>query len=139
MKASQVNECLDRTYSASGFSISRFLFFLFSFCTRLGDNFYCYGYCLCTVYEQQPHNLTFQPFFSISVGPVHCSRDSQTSFFSNFFIKNESHDTIYTFKIILLQCFQFSILSFSKINHIQTDLKCHKTSKVINILFENAN
>ena len=137
MKVSQVNECLDRTYCASGFSISRFPFFLFSFCTRLGDNFHCYGYCLCTVHEQQPHNLTFQPFFSISVGPVHCSRDSQTLLFSNFFIKNGSYGIIHTFKIYFIII--FSILSFNKISYIQTDLKCHKTSKVINILFENAN
>ena len=29
---------------------------------------------------------------------VHCLRNSQTFFFSKTFIKNESHDTIYTFK-----------------------------------------
>ena len=29
---------------------------------------------------------------------MHCSRDSQTSLFSNFFIKNGSHGTIHTFK-----------------------------------------
>ena len=32
------------------------------------------------------------------VGPVHYSRDPQTSLLSNFFIKNGSHGTIYTFK-----------------------------------------
>ena len=36
--------------------------------------------------------------------------DPQISLFSNFFIKNGSHGTIYTFKIILLQ--YFSVFSF---------------------------
>ena len=35
--------------------------------------------------------------------------DPQIPLFSHFFIKNGSHNTIYTFKIILLQCFQFSV------------------------------
>ena len=29
---------------------------------------------------------------------VHCLQNTQTFFFSKTFIKNESHDTIYTFK-----------------------------------------
>ena len=41
------------------------------------------------------------------VGPMHCSRNPQTSLFSNFFIKNGSHGTIHNLKIILLQRFQF--------------------------------
>ena len=40
----------------------------------------------------------FKHVFDCSVGPVHCSRDPQTSFFNNFLIKNGSHDTIHTFK-----------------------------------------
>ena len=40
----------------------------------------------------------FSTFFSTLMGPVHCSRDPQTSLFSNFFIKNGSHNTIHTFK-----------------------------------------
>ena len=52
---------------------------------------------------------SFQQESGLLVGPVHYSQDPQTSLFSNFFIKNRSHGTIYTFKkIILLQCFQFS-------------------------------
>ena len=35
----------------------------------------------------------------LSVGPVYYSRTPQTSFFSQTFIKNESHGTIHTFKI----------------------------------------
>ena len=54
--------------------------------------------------------LTFQPVtvhskISTPMGPVHYSQDPQISLFNNFFIKNGSHDTIHTFKTILLQCF----------------------------------
>ena len=34
----------------------------------------------------------------LSVGPIHYAQDPQTSFFTQTFIKNGSHDTIYTFK-----------------------------------------
>ena len=48
------------------------------------------------------------------VGLLHCSWDSQTSFFSNFFfiIKNGSHDTIHTFKNYF--AIVFSIFSFQQ-------------------------
>ena len=52
------------------------------------------------------------------MGPVHCSQDPQISFFNKIFIKNESHDTIYTFKNYFT--IEFSV--FNKINGIQTDL-----------------
>ena len=54
-----------------------------------------------------------------SVGPMHCSWDPQTCFFNNFFIKNESHYTIYTFK----NYFAIIFSVFSKISGIQMDLK----------------
>ena len=41
---------------------------------------------------------TFLLLFQFSVGPMYCSWDPQTSLFSNFFIKNGSYGTIYTFK-----------------------------------------
>ena len=44
------------------------------------------------------------------VGPVHYLRDPQTSLFSNFFIKNGSHSTIYTFKNYFVTV--FSVFSF---------------------------
>ena len=47
-----------------------------------------------------------------SVGPVHYSRDSQTSFFNKTFIKNESRGTIHTFKIYF--AIVFSIFSFKQ-------------------------
>ena len=43
----------------------------------------------------------------------------QTLFFINFFIKNGSHGTIYTFKNYFATV--FSVFSFSKISSIQTD------------------
>ena len=45
--------------------------------------------------------------------------DSQTSLFSNFFIKNGSHGTIHTFK----NYFAIVFSVFSKISSIQTHLK----------------
>ena len=45
--------------------------------------------------------------------------DPQISLFSNFFIKNGSHGTIYTFKNYFATV--FSVFSFSKISPIQTD------------------
>ena len=50
-------------------------------------------------------------------GSVHCSRDPQTSLFSNFFIKNGFHNIIYTFKNYFVTVF----LVFSKIICIQMD------------------
>ena len=46
-----LNECLDRTYCVSAFSISRFLL-LFFFGTCLGNNFHYYGYCSWTTATQ---------------------------------------------------------------------------------------
>ena len=48
---------------------------------------------LCTVYTSKISGRQ-----CTSMGPVHCSRDPQILFFSNFFIKNGSHGTIHTFK-----------------------------------------
>ena len=50
-------------------------------------------------------------------GSVHYSRNSQTSFFSNFFIKIWSYGTIHTFKNYFITIFSI----FSKISDIQTD------------------
>ena len=49
--------------------------------------------------------------------------DPQISLFSNFFIKNGSHGTIYTFKNYFATV--FSVFNFSKISPIQTDPYCH--------------
>ena len=78
------------------------------------DKFYYYGYCLCTVHEQQPQSLTCQTIFSQSVHTVHYSR-THKFYFSTIFSLKISPTVLFTYlKIILLQC--FSIFSC-----IQTD------------------
>ena len=97
-----------------------FLFLFFSFflslllCTRLRGQ-------TVTVVNSSRILLTFQPLFINLMGPVNSARDLQTSFFSNFFIKNGSYGIIHTFKNYFATV--FSIFSFSKISSIQMDLK----------------
>ena len=62
----------------------------------------------CTVHE--PTNFIFYQFFSLKMGP--------TVLFTHL-------------KIILLQCFQFSVFSFSKISSIQTDPIYYKSKIMI--------
>ena len=51
---------------------------------------------------------------------MHCSRTHKFHFLSIFSLKM-CHTSLFThLKIILLQCFQFSVFSFSKISSIQT-------------------
>ena len=62
---------------------------------------------------QHPH---IGPAMVLLVGLVYCSRDPQISLFSNFFIKNGSHDTIHTFKnyfVTVFSVFSFSINKFN--------------------------
>ena len=75
----------------------------------------------CTVHGRGPTtSLTSKIFTGIclSVGPVHCSQDSQTSFFNKIFIKNGSHGTIYTFK-------NYFVIVFSVFNKISSIQKYH--------------
>ena len=44
-------------------------------------------------------------YYEFSVGPVHYLRDPKTSLFNNFFIKNGSHNIIYTFKNYFITIF----------------------------------
>ena len=77
--------------------------------------------CVCVITFQCFHSCWL--FFykqCISVGPVHCSRDPQTSLFSAIFSLKIGLMALFTqLNIILLQYFQFSV--FSKINCIQTN------------------
>ena len=43
--------------------------------------------------------------YAFPVGLVHYLRDSQTFFFNKIFIKNQSYDIIYTFKIYFVTVF----------------------------------
>ena len=87
-----------------------FLFFLFFFCTRL----WVCDYCSCIVQWTVAANFDFSIFFqSISVDRA-LFMDPQISLFSNFFIKNGSHDIIYTFKNYFITVFfSFSVSVFS--------------------------
>ena len=60
----------------------------------------------------------FVDFSIVNSASVHCSRTHKR----HFFIKNESHGTIYTFKNYF--AIVFSVFSFSKISSIQTDPRC---------------
>ena len=51
---------------------------------------------------------------TVNSASVHCSRVPQITLFSNFFIKNGSHSTIYTFKNYFATVFSVSVFSFSK-------------------------
>ena len=57
---------------------------------------------------------TFSLEWHYSLGPVHCLQNPQTFLFSNFFIKNGSHNTIHTFKNYFATVFSVSAFSFSK-------------------------
>ena len=73
-----------------------------------------YGYCSLNSAWTVAANFDFSNFF----GPITAHRvlftDPQISLFSNFFIKNGSHDTIHTFKnyfATVFFSFQFSAVS----------------------------
>ena len=90
-----------------------FFFFLFSF--FIENNVFTWDvicqWVPCTMHGTTT-SLTSKIFTEIclSVGLVHCSRDLQTSFFNQTFIKNGSHGTINTFKnyfVIVFLVFNF--------------------------------
>ena len=58
---------------------------------------------------------------SVNSSSVHYSRTHKFHFLSNFSLKMGLTVLFTHLKIILLQCFQFSVFSFSKISSIQTD------------------
>ena len=92
------------------------LFFFFSFvCTRNWRQRLLFMYCAWTVAE----NFDFSAIFSTSVGPMNSTQNLQILLFSNFFIKNWSHNTIHTFKNYFSTV--FSVLA--KISSIQIDPK----------------
>ena len=60
---------------------------------------------------------------------MHCLRTHKFHFLSIFSLKMGPTSLFTHLKIILLQCFQFSVFSFSKISSIQTHLKLVSYSK----------
>ena len=95
---------LDCNESGVAFFLCVFLFFFFFF---------------------SPQKLTLS---TVNSSYMHCSQVSQIPLFSNFFIKNGSHDTIYTFKNYLATVFLISIFSFSnnKLNPNGPCVSMHK-------------
>ena len=53
-------------------------------------------------------------FSTVNSAPVYCSRVPQITLFNNFFIKNGSYNTIYTFKNYFATMFSVSVFNFSK-------------------------
>ena len=91
--------------------------FLFFFCTRLRDLQLLFMYYVWTVAAK----FDFSPSSQLIRTHRALFTDPQISLFSNFFIKNESHGTIHTFKnyfATMFFSFQFQFLVFS---YIQTD------------------
>ena len=108
---------MDSTETTFAFVKLRFRSFLFIFFTRFGiirllfmhcslnNNHKCWLSTMNSVYVHylRTHKLHFSATFSLKMGP--------TILFTHL-------------KITLLQYFQFSVFSFSKISSIQTDPKC---------------
>ena len=63
---------------------------------------------------------------------VHCLRTHKFHFSTIFSLKLGSTALFTHLKIILLQCFRFSVFSFSKISSIQTDIFCRLVDLVEN-------
>ena len=103
-------------------------FFLFFFLNdtqvRFGSvstvAFYVFTRFQFSFFLLQPHLLTK---LAANSALAHCSQVPQITLFSNFFIKNGSHDIIHTFKNYFV--IVFSVFSFSKISSIQTNPHTH--------------
>ena len=103
--------------------------FFFFFFSRVFERFEGCGYCSCTVQWTVAANFDFSNIF----GPITTYRvlftDPQISLFNNFFIKNESYDTIYTFKNYFATVFFSFQFQFSVFRCIQTDPKKREWEK----------
>ena len=66
-------------------------------------------------------NVDFSTVNSVFMYCMYCSRIHKYHFLTIFSLKIGSMVLFTHLKFILLQCFQFSVFSFSKISYIQTD------------------
>ena len=89
-----------------------FFFFFFFFCCSTHFRGQISLFMLLFINSSHIY-LTFYLLFITLVDPVYCLRNSQTSLFSNFFIKNRSHNAIHTFKNYFT--IVFSIFSKNKL------------------------
>ena len=84
------------------------------------DSNYC-GICVFVQWFFFLVQPAFVDFFTVNSASVHCLRTHKFHFSTTFLLKI-GHMILFTyFKIILLQCFQFSVFNFNKISSIQTD------------------
>ena len=93
--------------------------YVFLFCFFLCVCETC-GYCIWTVTTQFDFSYLFQPISAYRALFI----DPQISLFSNFFIKNESHEIIRIFKNYFVTVFFSFQFQFSVFSCIQTDPKC---------------
>ena len=93
------------------------LFFFFFWFSRVLEE--C-GYCSYTIHWTVAANVDFSTMNSAS---VHYLQTHKFHFSATFSLKMSPTVLFTHLKIILLQCFQFSVFSFSKISSIQTDPK----------------
>ena len=102
------------------FAALRFCAFPFSFLFLFF--FHAFSPCkrLLFMYDTWIVAATFDQF-SVNSASGHCSRTHKFHFLLIFSLKIGPTVLFTYLKIILLQCFQFSIFSFSKISSIQTD------------------
>ena len=89
-----------------------FFFFFFFFCCSTHFRGQISLFMLLFINSSHIY-LTFYLLFITLVDPVYCLRNSQTSLFSNFFIKNRSHNAIHKFKNYFTTV--FSIFSKNKL------------------------
>ena len=90
------------------FQFLRFLLFFFFFCHAFSPH-----KRLLFMYGTWTVAATFDPL-SMNSASVHYSRTQNFHFFINFFIKNGSYGTIYTFKNYFTTIFLVSVFNFSK-------------------------
>ena len=115
-KSNKLSVCLYSTYSRPRFLLCIFvLFFFFFFFNFHAFLEYC-GYC--SLNSNRKCGLSV-----VNSAHVHCSRTHKFHFLSIFSLKMGPTALFTHLKIILLQCFQFSVFSFSKISSIQTHPK----------------
>ena len=100
--------CLNSTETCGAFVSCVFCFFFF--CQLQQETAVTVQWIVAALF------LLFRLFIT-SMGLVYCSWDPQISLFSNFFIKNGSHDTIHIFKNYFATVFSVSVT----ISSIQTD------------------
>ena len=91
------------------------IFVLFFFFSRILVK---HNYCSCTVHCTVTANIDFSAVNSAS---VYCSWIHKFHFSATFSLKMGPTALFTHLKIILLQCFQFSVFNFNKISSIQTD------------------